>query len=150
MTREVEFAKLALATGTPILTKAMLTAAISKRAGEIRRAGESEAKAFVRAMNEDEDGKTLYRASKVAPGPEVVPEKPSTPAAPKPIGPAHAELEARARDHLLAHPELAERRGVKDGGKAAAVAAIYGNPHNYDLRERVKGEHFASLAKAAA
>jgi hypothetical protein len=143
------FAKMAIDQGrSPGLNKSVFIAGITLRADAIRKAGESAAQAFTRAITQDEIGKTLYRASKVAPGPEVEPDgnsdyPPSTAKAPPwvGLGPAHAKMQVLADDHLKANP-----RKSKEG----AFAHVYAAPENAALREQCKIEHFAAINKAAA
>jgi hypothetical protein len=148
MDRDIEnltvFAKMAISQGRSLgLRKADFIAGVRKRAAAIRRDGESDAAAFTRAMTDDEIGKTLWRASKVAPGPEIegdarqdfVPRKPSD------MGPAHAQMQVLADDHLKANPRKTP---------ASAYAAVYAHPDNAALREKCKAEHFAAISKAAA
>jgi hypothetical protein len=140
----VAFAKIAIDQGrSPGLKKSDFIAGIQKRAATIRKAGETDAQAFTRAMTEDEIGKALYRASKVASGPEVepVPVEPRTDNL-RPIGPAHARMEALAADHLKANPRKS---------KESAFATVYTDPRNAELREACVREQMAhSLAQTAA
>lgn len=150
----VGIAKGVIEGGAPaVYPKSTFIAALRKRATAIRAAGETEAKAMTRAMTEDEIGKTLWRASKAASGPEVEPwlvpgqseteVKPwgnSGPPKPSYFGPAHAKMQVLADDHHKANPRL-----TKDG----AYARVYSDPANHDLREQVKAEHFAAIAKVA-
>lgn len=140
MTKEVEFAKTALETGVPILSKTLLTQAIEKRAGAIKRAGETDAQAFTRAITEDEDGRTLFRASKLAPGPDHAPL--ATPVAPKPRepGPAGRAMQALANDRLRAHPHKSP---------AQAYSEVYTAPANAELRDRVKREEMEAALSGA-
>ena len=132
-----------------VFAKSIYHAAITKRANEIRREGRTDAQAYVDCVTDDEIGRTLFKAMRVADGPDHELAPAEQPKAPE-LGPASAQMQALADDHLKAHPELAERRGVKDGGKAAAYAAAYAHPNNHDLRERVKAEHLAALTRSAA
>jgi hypothetical protein len=143
------FAKMAIAQGcSPGLNKSVFIAGITLRADAIRKVGESAAQAFARAITADEIGKTLYRASKVAPGPEIEPDGtsdyPASTAKAPPwvgLGPAHAKMQTLADDHLKANP-----RKSKEG----AFAHVYTHPDNIALREACKQEHFAAINKAAA
>jgi hypothetical protein len=139
----VAFAKIAIDQGrSPGLKKSDFIAGIQKRAATIRKAGETDAQAFTRAMTEDEIGKALYRASKVAGGPEVEPVAVEPTDNTKPIGPAHARMAALALDHWKANPRLS---------KEGAYAATYTSPENTALRQECIREQMAhSLAQSAA
>jgi hypothetical protein len=142
-------AKTAISTRSSMgLEKWNFIEAITKRADEIRAKGETAAQAFAKTITQDEAGRALFAASKLAPGTEVKPLPITLPLPPPPDGPAHAEMQSLAEDHLRAHPQLSS---LSDGGKAAAFSAVYSSPKNYALREQVKAEHLAgSLAKMNA
>ncbi len=137
------FAKMAIDQGrSPGLNKSVFIAGITLRADAIRKSGESAAQAFTRAITADEIGKTLYRASKVAPGPEIEPAPIEAPKQPSYMGqPGHARMQVLADDHLKANP-----RKSKEG----AYASVYRAPENTALREQCKAEHFAAISKAMA
>ena len=93
----VMFAKIAVNQGrSPGLEKHDFYDAIVKRAEALRADGESPQKSFVKAITEDETGRLLYQAMKIAPGAEVKPAPqpapPSREAEAKLLGPAHAQL----------------------------------------------------------
>jgi hypothetical protein len=139
------FAKMAIDQGrSPGLSKSVFIAGITLRADAIRKNGESAAQAFARTMVDDEIGKTLWAASKVAPGPEIEPDDDDIPfgGSPPPakLGPAHAKMQTLADDHLKANP-----RKSKEG----AFAHVYTHPDDIALREACKAEHFAAINKAA-
>jgi hypothetical protein len=109
----VMFAKMAIDQGcSPGLNKSVFIAGISARAAEIRKAGESAAQSFARAITADEIGKTLYRASKVAPGPEIEPNPHKSPQQ------AYATVWNHANNVPLRQACQAEERQYKVG-KAA-------------------------------
>jgi hypothetical protein len=70
----VMFAKIAVNQGrSPGLEKDAFYDAIVKRADDLRADGESHQQAFAKAITDDETGRLLYRAMKIAPGSEVKP-----------------------------------------------------------------------------
>jgi hypothetical protein len=70
----VMFAKIAVNQGrSPGLEKDAFYDAIVKRADALRADGESPQQSFVKAITEDETGRLLYQAMKIAPGAEVKP-----------------------------------------------------------------------------
>ena len=82
------FAKIAVNQGrSPGIEKHDFYDAIVKRAEALRADGESPQKSFVKAITEDETGRLLYQAMKIAPGAEVKP-------APQPAPPSR-EAEAK-------------------------------------------------------
>lgn len=96
----------------PTFSRADYHTAITKRAADLKRAGESDAQAFTRTITDDEIGKTIYRASKFASGPEVEPKEETKPE-PKVLGPAHAKMQALARTiggRIRARPRRAPTR----------------------------------------
>ena len=138
------FAKMAIDQGrSPGLNKSVFIAGITLRADAIRKAGESAAQAFTRAITADDVGRLLYKASKVAPGPEIETDAPQDYVERKPsdMGPAHAKMQVLADDHLKAHPRKS---------KESAFAHVYAAPENAALREQCKAEHFAAINKAMA
>src|SRR5580704_18927369 len=105
----VVFAKIAVNQGrSPGLEKDAFYDAIVKRADELRADGESPQKSFVKAITEDETGRLLYQAMKIAPGSEVKPAPqpapPSREAEAKLLGPAHAKMHSMAIDFQRANP----------------------------------------------
>ena len=70
----VMFAKIAVNQGrSPGLEKNEFYDAIMKRAEALRADGESPQQAFSKVITEDETGRLLYQAMKIAPGAEVKP-----------------------------------------------------------------------------
>jgi hypothetical protein len=70
----VMFAKIAVNQGrSPGIEKHGFYDAIMKRADELRADGESRQQAFAKTITEDETGRLLYQAMKIAPGVEVKP-----------------------------------------------------------------------------
>jgi hypothetical protein len=150
----VMFAKIAVNQGrSPGLEKDAFYDAIMKRAEALRADGESQQQAFSKVITEDETGRLLYQAMKVAPGAEVKPAPqpapPSREAEAKLLGPAHARLHSQAIDHQRANPRLSYE---------SAYSRMYTAPENASLRAEINREHLAAsmaahghgLGKAAA
>ena len=139
----VMFAKIAVNQGrSPGLEKHEFYDAIVKRAEALRADGESPQQAFAKVITEDETGRLLFQAMKIAPGSEVKPA--SQPAPPSPeaaaalLGPAHARLHSQAVDHQRANPRLSYE---------AAYSRMYTHPENASLRTEINREHLgASMA----
>jgi hypothetical protein len=117
-------------------------AAIEGRAAKLRTDGESPQQAFTKVITEDEAGKLLYKAMKIAPGAEVKPAPqpapPSREAEAKLLGPAHAKMHSQAVDHQRANPRLSYE---------AAYSRMYTHPKNASLRAEINREHLgASMA----
>src|SRR3979411_1412179 len=80
----VMFAKIAVNQGrSPGLEKNAFYDAIVKRAEALRADGESRQQAFSKVITEDETGRLLYQAMKIAPGSEVKPAPQSAPPSPE-------------------------------------------------------------------
>lgn len=139
VSREVEFAKASIKTGVAILSRAMLTDAIVKRAAAIKRDGETDAQAFTRALLEDDDSKTLLKASKQAEGPDHIPEPPNVQTTREP-GPFGRQMLALANDRLRAYPRKSP---------AQAYSEVYTAPANAELKEKVKREEMRAAMSAA-
>jgi hypothetical protein len=141
----VMFAKIAVNQGrSPGLEKDAFYDAIVKRADELRADGESPQQAFSKVITEDETGRLLYQAMKIAPGSEVKPElqpaPPSPEAAAKLLGPAHAKMHSQAVDHQRANPRLSYE---------AAYSRMYTHADNAGLRAEINREHMrATMARA--
>jgi hypothetical protein len=144
------FAKIAVNQGrSPGLEKDAFYDAIVKRAEALRANGESRQQAFSKVITEDETGRLLYQAMKIAPGAEVKPAPqpapPSPEAAARLLGPAHARLHSQAVDHQRANPRLSYE---------SAYSRMYTAPENAGLRAEINREHLgasmAAVAKAAA
>ena len=133
------FAKMEIAGHSSGLSRQRFETAIIKRAAEIRKAGESDAQAFTRTITQDDDGRLLYQASKIAPQGDAVQdfvgdEKPPS------RGPAHNKMDSLATDHMRAHAGLSYQQ---------AYAQVYTHPDNRALRARVVAEH-AAIVRAHA
>jgi hypothetical protein len=143
---------------SPIYEKHVYIGAIAALADEIKKAGESTAQAFTRAITQDESGRVLYQCLKFAKGPEVEPFQVSpngTAASPWPTpgpsssaaatkippwaGPNHARMQSLADDHLAANPRKSP---------ASAYAAVYTDPRNLELRQAVVAEHHQAILGA--
>jgi hypothetical protein len=140
----VMFAKIAVNQGrSPGIEKHDFYDAIVKRADELRADGESPQKSFVKAITEDETGRLLYQAMKIAPGAEVKPAPQSAPpsreAEAKLLGPAHARLHSQAVDHQRANPRLSYE---------SAYSRMYTAPENANLRAEINREHLAASMTA--
>jgi hypothetical protein len=140
----VMFAKIAVNQGrSPGLEKDAFYDAIVKRAEALRADGESPQKSFIKAITEDETGRLLYQAMKIAPGAEVKPAPqpapPSREAAATLLGPAHAKMHSQAIDHQRANPRLSYE---------AAYSRMYAHPENASLRAEINREHLAASMAA--
>src|ERR1700730_13277839 len=140
----VMFAKIAVNQGrSPGLEKDAFYDAIVKRADELRADGESPQQAFAKVITEDETGRLLYQAMKIAPGSEVkpgpLPAPPSPEAAAKLLGPAHARLHSQAVDHQRANARLSYE---------SAYSRMYTAPANAGLRAEINREHLAASMAA--
>jgi hypothetical protein len=141
----VMFAKIALNQGrSPGLEKDAFYDAIVKRAEALRADGESQQQAFSKVITEDETGRLLFQAMKIAPGAEVKPAPqpapPSPEAAANLLGPAHARLHSQAVDHQRANPRLSYE---------SAYSRMYTHPDNASLRAEINREHLAASMAAA-
>jgi len=140
----VMFAKIAVNQGrSPGLEKNEFYDAIVKRADELRADGESQQQAFSKVITEDETGRLLFQAMRIAPGSEVKPAPqpapPSREAEAKLLGPAHARLHSMAVDHQRAHSGMSYEQ---------AYSHLYSRPENAQLREKIKGEHMRATMAA--
>jgi hypothetical protein len=141
----VMFAKIAVNQGrSPGLEKDAFYDAIVKRAEALRADGESQQQSFAKVITEDETGRLLFQAMKIAPGAEVKPAPqpapPSPEAAAKLLGPAHARLHSQAVDHQRANPRLSYE---------SAYSRMYTHPDNAGLRAEINREHLAASMAAA-
>ena len=137
----VGFAKIAVEQHNPMgLTRQVFEAGITKRAAEIRRAGETSEQAFTRALIEDEECKILFKASKIAPAADAKEDYVKERDEFSSRGPAHARMKALADLHRIKYPNFSE---------AGAIAYVYGHADNRSLADRVKAEHMA-IARAHA
>jgi len=139
----VMFAKIAVNQGlSPGLEKDAFYDAIVKRADDLRADGESHQQAFAKTITEDETGRLLYQAMKIAPGSEVNPAatcSPSSEAAANLLGPAHAKMHSQAVDHQRANPRLSYE---------AAYSRMYTHADNAGLRAEINREHLAASMAA--
>ena len=140
----VVYAKIAVNQGrSPGLEKDAFYDAIVKRADELRADGESQQQAFSKVITEDETGRLLYQAMKIAPGAEVKPAPqpapPSPEAAAKLLGPAPARLHSQAVDHQRANPRLSYE---------SAYSRMCTAPENAGLRAEINREHLAASMAA--
>jgi hypothetical protein len=139
----VMFAKIAVNQGrSPGIEKHGFYDAIVKRAEALRADGESRQQAFTKVITDDETGRLLYQAMKIAPGSEVKPvpqpAPPSREAEAKLLGPAHARMHSQAVDHQRANPRLSYE---------GAYSRMYTHPENAGLRAEINREHLgASMA----
>jgi len=96
----------------------------------------SQQQAFSKVITEDETGRLLYQAMKIAPGSEVKPAPqpapPSREAEAKLLGPAHVRLHSQAVDHQRANPRLSYE---------SAYSRMYTHPENASLRAEINREH---------
>ena len=137
------FAKMAISQGRSSLEKSEYYDAIMKRAEALRADGESPQQAFAKTITDDETGRLLYRAMKIAPGAEVKPAPqpapPSPEAAANLLGPAHAKMHSQAVDHQRANPRLSYK---------SAYSRMYTHPENAALRAEINREHLAASMAA--
>jgi hypothetical protein len=136
----VMFAKIAVNQGrSPGLEKNEFYDAIMKRAEALRADGESQQQAFSKVIMDDETGRPLHQAMKIAPGSEVKPTPQPTPpsreAEAKLLGPAHAKMHSLAVDHQRANPRISYE---------AAYSRMYTHPENASLRAEINREHLAA------
>jgi hypothetical protein len=141
----VMFAKIAVNQGrSPGLEKDAFYDAIVKRAEALRADGESQQQAFSKVITEDETGRLLYQAMKIAPGQEVKPTPqpapPSREAEAKLLGPAHAKMHSMAIDFQRANPRHSYE---------SAYSRVYSAPENASLRAEINREHLAASTAAA-
>ena len=140
----IMFAKIAVNQGrSPGLEKDAFYDAIVKRAEALRANGESQQQAFSKVITQDETGRLLYQAMKIAPGAEVKPAPqpapPSREAEAKLLGPAHARLHSQAVDHQRANPRLSYE---------SAYSRMYTHSDNASLRAEINREHLAASMAA--
>jgi hypothetical protein len=140
----VMFAKIAVNQGrSPGLEKDAFYDAIMKRADDLRADGESHQQAFAKTITDDETGRLLYQAMKIAPGQEVKPAPqpapPSPEAAARLRGPGHAQMHSMAIDFQRANPRHSYE---------SAYSRAYSAPENAGLREKIKAEHLAASMAA--
>ena len=118
-------------------------AAIEGRAAKLRADGESKEQSFTKMIVDDEIGRILYKAMKIAPGQEVKPAPqpapPSPEAAANLLGPAHAKMHSQAIDHQRANPRLSYE---------SAYSRMYTHPDNAGLRAEINREHLAASMAA--
>ena len=105
------------------LTKGDFYSAIEKAAQLSRRKGETREQAFARFISQDEQGRAMYLAYKVAPGEEPVPVAKAAERPMPPLTPAYQELMRRAA-------VLARQEGLTE---AQAFAKLYTDPANRHL-----------------
>jgi hypothetical protein len=134
----------------PSVRKGVYNDALKALGEELRQDGDSDPKAYTRAM-ETAEGRDLFALYKVAP-PDP-PEDYVEPAKPAPRGVANVEMQMRVGEHLKAHPELAKDafgRQRLDGGKAAAYTFVLTHPDNRELAARVKADDLAGVPRTPA
>jgi hypothetical protein len=140
----LSFAKKQIEGKTTGLEKHDYIAAIEKHAAATYGDTMGKERSFAKAITEDNVGRLLYRALKAAPGSEIKSEPPAASGdAPQDfVGrPAHARLHSMTVDHVRANPRQSYQ---------SAYSFLYTKPENSALREQIKAEHFASIAKAYA
>jgi hypothetical protein len=140
----VMFAKIAVNQGrSPGIEKHDFYDAIVKRAEALRAGGESPQQAFSKVITEDETGRLLFQAMKIAPGAEVKPAPQAAPPSPEEaarlLGPAHAKMHSQAIDHQRANPRLSYE---------SAYSRMYTHSDNASLRAEINREHLAASMAA--
>jgi hypothetical protein len=94
-------------------------------------------------ITEDEIGRLLYQAMKIAPGAEVKPAPqpapPSREAEAKLLGPAHAKMHSMAIDFQRANPRHSYE---------SAYSRVYSAPENTSLRAEINREHLGTSMAA--
>ena len=94
-------------------------------------------------ITDDETGKLLYKAMRIAPGAEVKPVAqpvpPSREESARLLGPAHAQMHSVAIDLQRRIPRLSYE---------AAYSRVYTDPSLAGLREKVRNEHLAASMAA--
>jgi hypothetical protein len=102
----VIYAKIAVNQGrSPGLEKDAFYDALMKRSEALRADGESQQQAFTKTITEDEMGKLLYQAMKIAPGRETKPPPDESQDYVSP-GPAHDELNRLVMTRMKENPKL--------------------------------------------
>jgi hypothetical protein len=116
-------------------------AEITKRAE--RRQGESAAQAFTRYITEDETGKLLFKASKLAP-PRQAPQDFANPEPPS-RGLAQDQLDRLVDEFLVNY----NRANSKKLTRAQAYDRVFNSAQHRELRERVKAEERDATRRVA-
>jgi hypothetical protein len=138
------FAKMTVDQGrSPGLDKWAYHDAIVKRAGEIRRPGETAEKAFTRAITEDDDGKLLFKALKIAPGNEVKDAPQDDVSRVDTRGPAEKEMQDAVENHRAASAAQGLTLSPEQG-----FTAVYTSPAHRGLKARYDAETLAKRARA--
>ena len=136
MSNILMFAKIAVDQGrSPGLDKSDFHKAIEKRAAEIRRPGESAEKAFTRAITEDDNGKLLFKALKIAPGKEIEDAPQDDVPRVDPKGPAEQAMEEAVATHRT--DAAAEGRTLS---REQAFTEVYMHPANLGFKQRYDAE----------
>ena len=108
------------------MTKRDFYAALERGAQLIRRDGETREQAFARYVGQDENGRSLYEAYRVAPGEEPLPAAKANYRPMPPLNPAYHELMRKAA-------VIAKRDGLTE---AQAFAKVFVDPDNRHLARR--------------
>jgi len=128
--KTIDFAKALVAGGHDRgLKRQDFEAEIARRAEDVRRPGETPEQAFAKYMTETDDGKLLFKASKLAPSDDAAQDL-VKPDEPKPVGPASARLQQMAR---IAAQE--QRLSYQQ-----AYTRLLTHPDHRELADRVKAE----------
>jgi len=121
----------------PTIRKSIYDEALESLGDELRRPGDSDAKAYTRGM-ETAEGRDLFALYKAAP-----PDLPQDdlPEEPQSRGPAHDEMQRKADRHRAANPHLSAARAYSD---------VYTDRLNAELRDAVVAEHLSPRPRAPA
>jgi hypothetical protein len=145
MSKILMFAKMQTEGRGTGLDKAAYHDAIEKRARDMRRPGESEAKAYTRIVTETDEGKLLFKALKVAPGKEVKDAEQDYAPRDDPKGPAEQAMEQAVATHRA--DAAAEGRTLS---REQAFTEVYMHPANLGFKQRYDAEMLAKRSAAVA
>jgi hypothetical protein len=134
----IVFAKMAVNQGrSPGIEKHEFYDAIVKRAEALRADGESPQQAFAKVIIEDETGRLLYQAMKIAPGRETKPPPDESQDYVSP-GPAHDELDRLVMTRMKSDPKLSYQQ---------SFTREYLSPANRSLKDRVDSESILRMQR---
>jgi hypothetical protein len=112
--------------------------------GLIQNDGETAAQAFARVVTTDEKAIALFRASKVAPGPDVRPTPMPVLKAIEPTGAAYRAIKKLADDYRDGLIAVGKRISAEQ-----AFTKIFTDPANAALRAEIRNEHIVAAMRRA-
>jgi hypothetical protein len=134
----IMYAKIAVNQGrSPGMERHDFYDALMKRADALRADGESQQQAFTKTITEDETGKLLYQAMKIAPGSETKPPPDESEDYVSP-GPAHDELDRLVMTRMKDNPKLSYEQ---------SFTREYMLPANRSLKYRVDSESILRMQR---